>query len=695
MGAGLADRASADTYYVNAGADSCSSVGLGTVSQPYCTISAALAAHHTAGTQILVLPGVYREQVTLPASGAPGAPITIQALAQDDQPVVIDGSDDFSDPSLWTLYSGTVWVATSVTWSPSQVFADTTRLKVSAASPDSLPVGCFMRDDDTGLYVNLGGDKPGTHQIAIGHRQFGFYISARAWVSISGFTITRSDNRGIQLTNGSSNAELTGNEVMLSGRFGVQLENSYTVHLASNRIHDNTDHGISVTAGSTGCTIEANESYRNGAPGRHTGDGIYLYGVTGNLIQRNRFHHNLKSGEDFQNGANGNVSVQNLSWLNGLDGFNHVNATGNVHNGEVAFYNNWDGIAMDSNSTGQTIANCLSVVNGLVHYRYDLEVDSSSTAGLTSNDNMFWEPSGEPPVRYSGQTYRWVSDYRAVSGQDTRTIQGDPLFEAPFAGDFRLLPGSPAIDAANSATPDWPSTDIDGNPRVDDFSTPDAGMGPIAYADRGALEYVPTGATPVPEDTVPRLDHVLMVIMENKAYNQVRVAPYTAGLIAHATSFAESYAYAHQSQSDYYAMWSAVGRGVTESVCPAVGSPYYTENLGHLCEANGRTWRAYSEDLPAPGDTVCYSENYARRHDPWTDWGNLDHMNERPYGDLATDIAQGTLPNLAMVVPNLCNDTHNYCGQDTIQIGDDWLSQNLPMMIDGVGPRGVVIVTWD
>jgi hypothetical protein len=70
-------------------------------------------------------------------------------------------------------------------------------------------------------------------------------------------------------------------------------------------------------------------------------------------------------------------------------------------------------------------------------------------------------------------------------------------------------------------------------------------------------------------------------------------------------------------------------------------------------------------------------------------------MNERPYEDLAIDIANGTLPDLAIVVPDVCNDTHNDCGQDTIQIGDDWLSRNVPAMIDAVGPRGLVILTWD
>jgi acid phosphatase len=694
---GLVRRAEAANYYVSASADSCSSPRPGTRTSPYCTISAALAAHHTPGTRIFVMPGIYREQVTIPTSGSPGGnSIVIQGVSQDGQPVVIDGSDDFANPSLWTLVYGTVWLAASVDWSPLQVFADDARLTGSSpAGPDQLQPGSFSYVAGAGLYVNLGGDNPGLHKAAVGHRQYGFYVSNRSWISIAGFTVTRAENRGIQLTNGSHDVDLNHNVVTLSGRFGVQLENSSTVHFGSNIVSDNSDHGVSITAGSSGCTIEDNECTRNGVPAKHSGDGIYLYGSTANVLQRNNIHDNLVSGVDFQVGANDNVSVQNRSWNNGLTGYNHIGATGNLHNCDVAFGNNWDGFALDSGSSGSTIYNCIATVNGLVHSRYNLEVDSTSTAGLTSNDNVFWFPSGETPVRYASTTYQWVKDYTAVSGQDTRTIQLDPLFVDPKVGDFHLLPGSPAIDAANTATPYWPAVDAEGQPRIDDKGAPNEGLGPIADADRGALEFSPGGDESAPPDTVPRFDHIIFVIMENKAYNTVRFAPYTADLIAHSSSLGESYAYAHQSQSDYYAIWGAIGRPVTESICPAVGSPYYTENLGHTLEANGVTWRGYAEDLPGPGDPICQKRNYVRRHVPSTDWGNLNHANERPYEDLAKDIANDSLPQFSFVVPNLCNDTHNYCGQDTIKIGDDWLSNNVPAMIQAVGPRGLVIVTWD
>jgi len=66
------------------------------------------------------------------------------------------------------------------------------------------------------------------------------------------------------------------------------------------------------------------------------------------------------------------------------------------------------------------------------------------------------------------------------------------------------------------------------------------------------------------------------------------------------------------------------------------------------------------EDLPAVDSSDCKSSigDYARKHAPWTNFGNLDHRNERPYSDLAVDIAAGKLPALAFVIPNNNNNTH-------------------------------------
>jgi hypothetical protein len=194
---------------------------------------------------------------------------------------------------------------------------------------------------------------------------------------------------------------------------------------------------------------------------------------------------------------------------------------------------------------------------------------------------------------------------------------------------------------------------------------------------------------------VPSLEHVIVVVMENKAYAQASAPPYTASLMASGSSFSSFYAYTHPSQPNYLMLWSGSTQGVTNDACPAAGSPYASDNLGQACEAAGKTWRTYAEDLPSPGSAVCTNNGtlYLRRHCPWTYFSNLDHNNERLYTDLATDIANSTLPNLAFVIPNNHDNTHD-SGYD-VYFGDAWLAANVPAMIDAVGPYGVVILTWD
>jgi acid phosphatase len=200
---------------------------------------------------------------------------------------------------------------------------------------------------------------------------------------------------------------------------------------------------------------------------------------------------------------------------------------------------------------------------------------------------------------------------------------------------------------------------------------------------------------------VPLHNHVAVVIMENKSYAQTSVQPYTASLIAGGAVFTLSFALTHPSQPNYIALWFGSTLGFTTDNCPLT-APLSFENLGHACEAAGLSWRAYSENLAVVGSTACSYDGsastglYTRKHDPWTYCANVDHTRERPYTDLAADIAGGTLPNLVFVIPNNCHNTHNSttpgCG---IADGDAWLAANLPALQAALGPAGLLILTWD
>ena len=213
---------------------------------------------------------------------------------------------------------------------------------------------------------------------------------------------------------------------------------------------------------------------------------------------------------------------------------------------------------------------------------------------------------------------------------------------------------------------------------------------------------VPGMASAARAVTVPHHDRVVVVIMENKSYDQVRTQPYTASLMASGATFTNSFGATHPSQPNYLALWAGSTLGVTVNTCSPPGTPSMAENFGHACEAAGLRWAAYCENLPFAGATGCSYEGsassglYTRKHAPWTNFANLNHLREKPYSDLAADIAQDSLPNLVFIIPNNCDNTHN-SGTPGCDVpdGDAWLANHLPAIQAALGPDGLLILTWD
>ena len=490
-----AGRSSAATYYVDNSTASCSNTGAGTQSQPYCTISAALAARGVAGNTILVKPGIYPETVTLPASGTSANPLVIRAFSG---PVIVDGADDFSATNKWTNTTGNIWRASTVNWSPKQVFADGARLTITTANTNSIPAGTFKYVSGSGLYVNLGvSGNPGTHDMKVGRRNYAIVLSGKSWITIDGLTATRTEDRGVYISNASNDIQFINGKVSFANKYGIYFSEGARARIANCVVTDNANHGIILTTGATECVVENNESARNAVPGSRSANGLYMYGTTNSIIRNNRWHDNQDTGQHFQSASNNNVSYNNISWANGDHGYDHLGATGTFHTNDVSFGNYKDGFSIEGGATGTRLYNCISVDNGISTGEYDLWVSNDSKTGFTSNDNMFWNSTSAPPVRYGSSTYSSVATYASASGQDSRSKQQDPRFVDAASGNFHPSPGSPAIDNGNSSVANWPATDAEGNARVDDPASSNVGLGPVNYADRGALEFQINGLAPV------------------------------------------------------------------------------------------------------------------------------------------------------------------------------------------------------
>src|SRR5439155_7901674 len=144
-----------------------------------------------------------------------------------------------------------------------------------------------------------------------------------------------------------------------------------------------------------------NESCRNlSLQSGGAANGIYLWGAPNTLLQRNRLHHNQDTGLQIGPYSNGCVSVQNQSWRNGDHGFDHVNAQNTVNVGNLAYRNYRDGFSIEGSSSGTHVSDCIAIENGLTSREFDLWVDGTSTSGLVSDYNLFWNSNTSPPVKY-------------------------------------------------------------------------------------------------------------------------------------------------------------------------------------------------------------------------------------------------------------------------------------------------------
>jgi hypothetical protein len=175
----------------------------------------------------------------------------------------------------------------------------------------------------------------------------------------------------------------------------------------------------------------------------------------------------------------------------------------------------------------------------------------------------------------------------------------------------------------------------------------------------------------------PVYDHVIIVVEENKDYGQIigsAAAPYINFLKREGASFTQMYAEEHHSQGNYFWLFSGSNQGVGfNDFVPR--SPITAPNLGEELLRAGRTFRGYSEDLPAIGSTVRSAGLYARKHAPWVSFSNVPSAASLRWQDFPKDYA--TLPTVAFVIPNLEHDMHNGRIPASIAAGDAWLRQHL------------------
>jgi len=195
---------------------------------------------------------------------------------------------------------------------------------------------------------------------------------------------------------------------------------------------------------------------------------------------------------------------------------------------------------------------------------------------------------------------------------------------------------------------------------------------------------------------IPRPEHVVIVIEENKAYKQIignMVAPYINRLANEGALFTQSFAVAHPSQPNYLALFSGSTHGVPDDRCLRT---LPGDNLASELGKKGLIFGIYSESMPSVGYTGCAYEHYQRKHNPAVNWQgvNLRPEMNMPFSMFPSDYSK--LPTVSIVIPNQLNDMHDGEALDAIIRGDRWLKQNLDSYVQWAKTNNsLLVVTWD
>ncbi|HEY0664694.1 MAG TPA: alkaline phosphatase family protein [Gallionella sp.] len=200
-------------------------------------------------------------------------------------------------------------------------------------------------------------------------------------------------------------------------------------------------------------------------------------------------------------------------------------------------------------------------------------------------------------------------------------------------------------------------------------------------------------SSPALAGKLPRPDHVVVVIEENRGYSQImdmrNSNSYIHALARRGMLFTESYGVTHPSQPNYLALFSGSTQGVTRNDCPHTFSG---DNLASSLLEAGLGFASYAESLPATGDPVCGSGAYQRKHNPVANWQGtrLPAGVNRRFADFPRDFAK--LPTVAFVIPDQENDMHD----GDFERADAWLKARIDPYVEwAFRHNSLLVLTWD
>jgi phospholipase C len=240
---------------------------------------------------------------------------------------------------------------------------------------------------------------------------------------------------------------------------------------------------------------------------------------------------------------------------------------------------------------------------------------------------------------------------------------------------------------------------------------------------------------------IPHYQHIVEIMMENTSYQTIIGNPNAPKINALASQYGlatDYFGVTHPSEPNYMANIAGSFFGVQDDnqfyCTPALASTdpncagttvdhtVSASTLADQLTAAGMTWKGYFQSLPPvpPSGVIMTGPNangpytfkwpsnsialYASKHNPFVNFTGTQGAlaNMVPDTQLATDLADNSLPNFSLIVPDQCHDMHGTggCSDENalISSGDSYVGETVSKILDSKAwtqGRNAIVITWD
>lgn len=193
----------------------------------------------------------------------------------------------------------------------------------------------------------------------------------------------------------------------------------------------------------------------------------------------------------------------------------------------------------------------------------------------------------------------------------------------------------------------------------------------------------PTKSPIITSAPATKASKLLVFVVKNQSYSAMKTSmPYLYGLATKYSYATKYYATSRPSLPNYVAIATGSSRGISNNKAPSTNEFNGTSVFGNAIRA-GKTGALYMESMPSNCKlTNSFNGSYVVNHNPWAYVENergLCQQYNRAMDGFSAAVTKGSLPNVGMVVPNMCNGGYS-C---SVSVTNTWLQTKLGKVFSG------------